>query len=582
MLIFKKILKFFSTYFYLLGQDKKQLPILWISVLVASLLDVAGIGLIFPLITIATRPETIQEVAFIKNYSEMLPTDAHSQIVLIFAFAFLAFFLIKSWLSARLSLFTFNFAFKQDTAMRVRLLSSFMHAEYDYHLKKDRASVINALVHNINKFSSSLLALLRLLSESIVVILIIILLLLAEPVVIYIFAVTLLIISGFYFYAIRGEAKKWGDLAVQSNQKMLKSIQESIEGLKEIRVLGVENTFIERLSEAGSLAEQSALGLMRVSILPRYFLESGFVCVIVLMVIIFKQDEGSLVKALPILALLVAACLRLLPSINTILTSVSVIRYSFPSVEQVRSDLENTFFKHTNGIYKADLSAERFEKLSLRNVSFSYPESERQILSNISIDIPRQQSIGIIGGSGAGKTTLIDLILRLLKPSAGDILVNGHHLDDDANDWWGKVAYIPQTPFLSDDTIRRNIALGVEDTLIDESRIDEAIKSAQLESFIDQLPNRKNTIIGDRGVRLSGGQRQRIAIARALYYDREVFIFDEATSALDTLTEVEIVKAIEALHQIKTVIIVAHRMSTLTHCDRIVEISNGGIKSYLN
>lgn len=563
-----------STYLFLLGEDRKRLPLLWMSVLFASALDVAGIGLVLPFLTVATRPEAIHEITWLKPIAHL--TWSHSQLVMVFGIAFLFIFLVKSYVSACLHIFTARFAYRQDTAKRVQLLSSFMFAPYQYHLDKDRASVVNSMVQNINKFSSSLLALIKMLSELVVLVFLVILIFAASPVVFYVLALSLSIILFLYMRLTKGEAVKWGELAVVSNQAMLKSIQESIEGLKEIRSLGVEDSFINRLAGAGRIAEQSALGLTRVSILPRYVLEGGFVSVIVLLVIIFVNFEDDLSQLIPMLALLGLAGLRLLPSLNIIVTSFSMVRFSFPAVKQVRDDLVNTK-PHRTELGSTTIGNEQFDILSLRNVSFSYMHSNREIISNISLDINRQQSIGIIGGSGAGKTTLIDLILCLLAPTKGEILVNGQPIKRNTKEWWNMVAYIPQAPFLSDDTIRRNIALGVDDSFIDEQRIDNAIASAQLESFINQCPSGKNTIIGDRGIRLSGGQRQRIAIARAIYYDRQVFIFDEATSALDAKTESEIVKSIEMLHHAKTMIIIAHRMSTLAHCDRILEINNGHI-----
>jgi ATP-binding cassette, subfamily B, bacterial PglK len=563
-----------TTYLFLLGEDRKRLPLLWMSVLVASAFDVAGVGLILPFLTVAARPEAIHEIAWLKPIANL--AWSHGQLVMVFGIAFLFIFLVKSYVSAFLHLFTAGFAYRQDTAKRVQLLSSFMFAPYEYHLDKDRASVVNSMVQNINKFSSSLLALLRMLSELIVVVFLVILIFVASPVVFYVLSLSLSIILLLYMRLTKGESVKWGELAVASNQGMLKSIQESIEGLKEIRSLGVEDSFINRLASAGKIAEQSALGLTRVSILPRYVLEGGFVSVIVLLVIIFVNFEDNLSQLIPMLALLGLAGLRLLPSLNIIVTSFSVVRFSYPAVKQVRDDLENTKH-HRAELGSTTMGNEQFDILSLRNISFSYAQSNREIIANISIDVHRQQSIGIIGGSGAGKTTLIDLILCLLAPSKGEILVNGRSIKSNPQHWWSMVAYIPQAPFLSDDTIRRNIALGLDESCIDEQRIDDAIASAQLEAFINQLPDGKNTVIGDRGIRLSGGQRQRIAIARAIYYDRQVFIFDEATSALDAKTESEIVNAIEVLHHSKTMIIIAHRMSTLAHCDRILEISNGRI-----
>ncbi len=564
-----------STYLFLLGEDRKRLPLLWLSVIVASTLDVAGVGLILPFLTVATRPETISDIAWLRSISQL--GWSHGQVVMLFGISFLVIFLVKSYVSARLHLFTARFAFQQDTTKRVQLLSSFMHAPYEYHLDKDRASVINSMIQNINKFSSSLLSLLRMLSELVVVFFLVILIFVASPLVFFALTLSLLVILWIYMRLTRGEAVKWGELAVTSNQAMLQSIQESIEGLKEIRSFGVEDTFINRLARAGKIAEKSALGLTRISILPRYVLEGGLVSIVVFLIIILVNYEDNLTRLIQMLALLGLAGLRLLPSLNIIVTSLSVVRFSFPAVKQVRYDLENTRTYHANLGIKTGTINHQFDILSLRNVSFSYQQSNREIISNISLDVARQQSIGIIGGSGAGKTTLIDLMLCLLAPTKGEISVNGQSITDDPKLWWNMVAYIPQTPFLSDDTIRRNIALGVDESSIDEHRINNAIASAQLGAFIDQLPDGKNTVIGDRGIRLSGGQRQRIAIARAIYYDRQVFIFDEATSALDGKTESEIVNAIEMLQHSKTMIIIAHRMSTLAHCDRILKISNGRI-----
>jgi ABC-type multidrug transport system fused ATPase/permease subunit len=542
--------------------------------LVASALDVLGVGLVLPFITVATRPEAIHEIAWLKPIAHL--AWPHGQLVMGLGIVFLFIFLVKSYVSARLNLFMAGFAFRQDTAKRVQLLSSFIFAPYEYHLDNDRASVVNSMVQNINKFSSSLLALLRILSELVVLVFLVILIFVASPVVFYVLFLSLSIILLLYMRLTRGEAAKWGELTIASNQGMFKSIQESIEGLKEIRSLGVEDSFINRLASAGKIAEQSALGSTRVTILPRYILEVGFVSVFVLLVIIFISFEDNLSQLIPMLALLGLAGLRLLPSMNIILTAFSVVRFSYPAVKQVRDDLKNTT-PHRAELGSTTIGNEQFDTLSLRNVSFSYIHSNREIIANISLDVNRQLSIGIIGGSGAGKTTLIDLILCLLEPTKGEILVNGQSIVGNPKQWWNMVAYIPQTPFLSDDTIRRNIALGVDEGRIDEHRIDNAIATAKLGGFIDQLPDGKNTVIGDRGIRLSGGQRQRIAIARALYYDRQVLIFDEATSALDAKTESEIVNAIELLHHSKTMIIIAHRMSTLAHCDRIFEIRNGRI-----
>ena len=577
MLNLKDLVLIASTYLSLLGEDRKRLPLLWISVLVASVLDVVGVGLIVPFLAVVTRPESLHETSWIKPFTTTIRSWPHEQVVLFLGASFLLVFLIKSYASVRLYLFTAAFAYRQDTAVRVRLLASFMFSPYEYHLENDRARILNALVQNINKFSTSLLALLRLLSESVVVFFLVVLLFVASPLVFSILILTLSIITIIFFYLTRGEAKKWGDISVESNRGMLKAIQESIEGLKEIRTLGIEKTFISKLHKSGQIAQQAALGSTRIGILPRYFLESGFVSLVVSLVIIFVATEGNILYLLPMIALLGLAGLRLLPSLNVILSSVSIIRYSFPAVQQICKDLDDTFVRQRNISPDSESTAEEFRTLTLKGVSFNYAGSEKYVIADLSLDIYRQQSIGLVGGSGAGKTTLVDLILGLLNPSNGEILVNDEPIRNNPSAWWRMVAYIPQSPFLSDDTITRNIALGIDDKHIDEEKINSAISASQLELFISQLPKGKNTIIGDRGIRLSGGQRQRIAIARALYFDRQVLIFDEATSALDSKTESEIVAAIDALHGSKTMIIIAHRMSTLAYCDRIIEIKQGQV-----
>ena len=571
----RKILLVATTYIKLLGEGRRRLPLLCLFVLTSSALDVIGVGLIVPFVAIATKPESFYGSTWAKPLMQYILDWSHESIVLILGSTFLLVFLIKTLVSVKLYISTISFAYRQDTQMRVRVLSSIMYAPYEYHLTNDRARILNTLVQSINKFSSSLLSLIRLVSESVVVVFLMALLFWASTTVFFVLTLSFFAISYAYFYLTRGQANKWGILAVSSNGEMLKSIQESIEGLKEIRTYGIEDSFITRLGTSGVAAERASVGLNTISILPRYLLEGGLVSVVVVLVLVFVSNNGSALELIPLLALVGLAGLRLLPSFSVILSSISLVRHAFPAVKQIRDELEiNSAFKRIENSDAARI-IERFKTLSLSHVSFSYGETGREIVSGISLDIVAQQAIGIVGGSGAGKTTLIDLILGLLAPDKGVVSVNGRPINDCLPDWWNMVAYIPQSPFLSDDTIRRNIALGTDDDAIDESRIDEAISASQLGPFINQLTRGKETIIGDRGIRLSGGQRQRVAIARALYFDRQVLIFDEATSALDSNTESEIVSAINNLLGTKTLIIIAHRMSTLVCCNRIIEIKDG-------
>lgn len=565
-----------STYLILLGDARRRLPLLWLRVLGTSLMDVIGIGLIVPFVSVAMNPEALKNSIWTKPITQLTDGWTHADLVMLLGVIFLIVFICKSILSSRLSYSISAFAFQQDTLLRVTLLERYLNAPYEYHIARDRAHILNSLVQNATKYSSSLMCLLKLFSELVMIISVLMLLLLASPVVFFVLLFSFSGIAFIYLFVIRGQANKWGSLAVSSNEQMLKSIQESIEGLKEIRTLGIENSFIINLKNAGAIAEMSALKLSQFSILPRYFLESGMAVSVVLFVVTLVLSGGNLAEMMPLIALFGLVSLRLLPSIVIVLSSISLIRHSFPAVKSLREDMDSTlaFKSVTPNLFEMK---ECFQSLELENVSFCYDESDRMIFSNLTLNIKHRQSIGIIGGSGVGKSTLVDLILGLLAPKKGVVLVNGKPLAAGLQAWRQMVAYIPQSPFLSDDSIRKNVALGIQDEFVDEDKVNFAISMSKLEEFIEQLPLGKDTIIGDRGIRISGGQRQRIAIARALYFDRQVLIFDEATSALDSKTECEIVKAISTLHRSKTMIIIAHRMSTLKGCDRIIEIKNGGL-----
>ena len=556
----------------------------WLSIgiLFSSTLDAIGVGLVLPFLAFADSPESIYESEWIQPFSSYLQTFQQETILLILGLVFVFVYIFKSIVSVKINLLCAAFAFEQDTVMRVRVLTQLLNAPYEYHLINDRAKILNAIVQNINKFSFSLLALLRLGSESFVIIFLLLLLLWVSPASFLILALSLLCVSFIFFIVTYGAPKKWGTLSVNSNREMLKSIQEAIEGIKELRTLQIESSFIDRLKKAGKIAEKSSLGLTAVSILPRYFLEFGFVFILVVLVVVSSFANESFADLIPLLALIGLAGSRILPSLNIVISSSTIVSNSFPAVENIFFDLKETDISSNSTKKKQLPISETFESIKLKNVSYKYPATRKLVLDNIDLTIVRNDTLGIVGASGAGKTTLLDLILGFLHPTNGSITVNGEIIDDHISSWWSMIAYIPQTPFLSDDTVRSNIALGFNKELIDETRIESSIQSAQLGEFVKDLPNGLDTMIGDRGVRLSGGQKQRIAIARALYHNRQVLIFDEATSALDENTEYEIVSAIRKLQGLKTVIIIAHRLSTLTFCDRIIEIECSKIKSTKN
>ena len=354
-------------------------------------------------------------------------------------------------------------------------------------------------------------------------------------------------------------------------------MNQALGGIKEIKVLNRESYFV---ASYDAYFEKFIYGL-RISclirILPKYVIET--VCMTgLLLAIIIKLFVGQkdIIDFIPQLAVFAVAAFRLLPSVGKINEHLATILYSYPSIDLIYHDLKEV---EITSLKKEETSEKwNFEHvLKIKNVCYHYPDSEEEVLKNVSFDIEKGTSIAFIGQSGAGKTTMVDIILGLLTPQIGKITADSLNIEKNINVWQKEIGYIPQTIYLSDDTIRNNIAFGIPENEIDKDAVESALNKAQLLQFVDTLPDGMDTIVGDRGIRLSGGQRQRIGIARALYHDPEVLILDEATSALDSDTEASVMDAIDSLKGEKTMIIIAHRLTTIRNVDKIFEVSDGKV-----
>ena len=314
-----------------------------------------------------------------------------------------------------------------------------------------------------------------------------------------------------------------------------------------------------------------------ISSVPRYFLELIMIVFIVVIVVIYSFQEKELELVVPILTMFSIAAIRLFPTVNQIVGGISHIRFGRPVVALLYKDLKDADLNNFNYTTTIKNEASKFESIELRNVSYTYPSRDLKVINDLSIKIKKGDSVGIIGPSGSGKTTLLDILLGLIEVDKGSVLFNGGDLNIHLQDWKSHVAYIPQNIFIIDDTIARNVALGVPDDKIDFNMLDNAINQSKLAELLNQMPDGLNTILGEDGVQLSGGQRQRVALARAFYHNRDILVMDEATSALDNETESEIVEEIKSLKGNKTLIVIAHRLSTVKHCDYIYKIEKGKI-----
>ena len=563
---------------YLLSDDKKKLPILILLFLFSSVLDLAGIGLIAPYIGLIVNSKDFMQSDIIQFLISIgLPNQPHD-LILTLGVLLVSVFFFKTIISIYVNRSILNFCFNTGVNIRSNLMSAYQNMSYSEYIQRNSSEYI----YNIQQLSTQysqlyLQSFLRLVSEGLVGFVILLLLAWTN---IYALVLLVALLGGMVFFydrIFRLKVQKYGEDSNLHSTKMLQAVNEGVEGLKELRILGKEDYFYNMLvNEAKGYANVNIEAGM-ISTMPRYFLEFILIAFVVLLVFGSILLEFDLELLLPVLSMFGVAAMRLAPSANQIINGMTKIRYSYHSVSTLYNDLKNiklTDLYNNNVVNNNQLID--FQTLEFSNVVFTYSKATRSAINNLSININSGESIGLIGASGSGKTTMVDLLLGLLVPDSGEIRFNEKPLMENLSNWRSQVAYIPQNIFLLDDTLQRNITIESNEN-IDGVKLKKAINQAQLTELVQQLPDGINTVLGERGIRLSGGQRQRIALARAFYHDRSILIMDEATSALDNETEKEIVKEIKNLKGKKTLIVIAHRLSTIEHCDCIYKLKDGRI-----
>ncbi|HVM95318.1 MAG TPA: ABC transporter ATP-binding protein, partial [Candidatus Acidoferrales bacterium] len=413
-------------------------------------------------------------------------------------------------------------------------------------------------------------------AELLVVAGVVIVLLLTAPGVTIVAVVLLFALLALLVRTTRQALTRWGKQEHMMREQTLKTLHQTLEGYKEVKLRGREEFFQHRFGEQHDAMNSVRHRFMTLSSVSRLFVETVFIIGLLGVVVLVTLTSDGKVELIPVLGVYAYAGFRIIPSVNRILLHISNIRYGLPAVDLVSRDLKacEAAPELASGLSNGEHVLAFRQRLDIEDVSFSYPNSTAAVLRRLNLSFACGESVGIVGPTGAGKSTLVNIVLGLLTPSAGRILVDGVDIQSVLPNWQRKIGYVPQSVYLIDDSLRRNIAFAVAEDEIDDSRIQRALKRAQLEAFVAGLPRGLDTVIGERGVRLSGGERQRVAIARALYYEPELLVFDEATSSLDMRTERDLTSAIESLHGQKTMLIVAHRLSTVRNCDRLVFLRN--------
>jgi ATP-binding cassette, subfamily B, bacterial PglK len=558
------------------NRRRKQFPLVAMAMVLGAAFEVVGISLIIPLLDIISGSES----QFSEFISSSLGLENQQNVALVSVIAFALIYLSKglylsglAWVSAR-----FSYLVKADISNK--LMEKYLHAPYEFHLQKNSAQLIRNLTTEANQLVAYVLnPSLVIISEALVVIAVGVFLLVLEPQGTIIVMGLLIVMSYAFQRFLGGFSQRIGKIRQHADGLIIQNSQESLGGIKDVKILGKEEQFFKdfqknNLTSADSSAKQNAI-----SQLPRMYLETIGVMAFSILILFLIIQGDNFSEVVPVLAVFALAAFRLLPSANRLLSSANSLRFSESVITSLYEEMTMKTLKAFQAA-KPYIQSPRItfhQNIELRDVSYRYPKSEKLALLDINLTVRKGESIGVVGKSGSGKSTLSDLILGLLQPTTGVINVDGVGIDQNMRGWQRCIGYVQQDIFLLDDSIVRNIAFGESDEEIDNEKITDAIKEAQLMELIESLPEGVNTKLGERGLRLSGGQKQRIGIARALYRNAPILIFDEATSALDNETEAEIVSAIKNLKGTRTMVVIAHRLSTIEHCDRVVELKNGRI-----
>lgn len=564
---------------YVLDRRQKiNLMILLVTIFIGAFAELLGVSAIMPIIEIAMNPETINEKWYLQCISDITGiTDANQMLVLMAVLLILIYIFKNIYVTVMYSL-QYRFIFNNQQRLSVKMMKCYMKQDYLFHVSKNVAEFQRNITSDVNGFFTVVLNVLQFLAEFSVSAVLVIFLLVQDLLSTVVVASLLIIFMVSFTFFFKKVLVKKGEENRQTNVKLSKWLIQSFSGIKEIKVTNGEEFFISNYDKqykkfANIQRKQSIL-----TYLPKPVMETVCICslllAMIIKIVVVGSDISSFVTTLSVFAV---AAFRMLPSFNKITGYISGMMFNKPSIDAVYKDLLEIEKLNNQKVAEQQDSQEIVfkETIELKQLSFHYPESEQWILKNANLKIAKNTSVAFIGASGAGKTTAADLILGILEPQEGTIAIDGTDIRKCMSSWHESIGYIPQTIYLMDDTIRANIAFGIPQSEVDEEAIQKALKEAQLDQFVVELPEGLDTIVGDRGVKLSGGQRQRIGIARALYRNPKVLILDEATSALDNETEKEVMQAIDGLHGTRTLIVIAHRLSTIKNCDKIYEVGDG-------
>lgn len=559
-------------------RDKWRIAVLLAAIVIGSFLELMGVMVFMPFVDIIADQSRIETTWYMRGIYQFFGFTSHKGFMVALTVFIIAIYLIKNVYLVLEKSYIFKFSYNMQMKLSIRLLGTYMKEPYTFHLNNNIATLQRSLQEDTSRFMQVVMYSLELVAELAVCgVLVTYLMVVSKSMTIIVLGL-LVVFVGLFLLTTRKYSRKLGLDNQRYQGKLFQWMNQALGGIKEIKILGRESYFTD---EFQGYYKKYAKGLWiarTISILPKYTVETVAMTGILIAIIVkLLFGEADMIYYVSQLAAFAVAAMRLMPSVGRINEHATNMIYALPSVELIYRDLRAV--EEYIGIQDSEVKEDwkLRDAIQVEDVTYYYPNTEEAVIDGAAIRIEKGKTVAFIGSTGSGKTTMVDIILGLLTPQKGAVMADHINVHEKPKTFHAQVGYIPQVIYLSDDTIRNNIAFGVREDEIDEAAVTAAMEKAQLAEFIESLPLGLDTIVGDRGVRLSGGQRQRIGIARALYHDPEILVLDEATSALDNETESAVMEAIENLQGMKTMIIIAHRLTTIRNVDTIYEVEKGKI-----
>ena len=563
-------------------RERRNLYILFVAVLLMASLQVASVASIMPFLSVASDPSIIQENEYLRwAYATFGFDDDRSFLIALGLGALLAlvvsnvFIILTRWAMER-------YSWGRNHSLSRRLLRSYLYRPYEYFLTRNSSELGKNILEEVKEVTDQMLKpTLRGVAKAVVALFIVGFLVYFDPVVALMVTVVLGAAYGAIYLVVRSQLDERGEARVEANTKRYQFVGEAFGGIKEVKIQGKEEAFLNLYDDPSERYARNQALYRVIKKAPRYIIEMVAFGGIILIAVYLIAVRESLQQVIPVLGLYAFAGYRLLPALQEAFHGLASARFNIAALNKLHRDLKGLAEARSSASGGSDGTAAPplllEEELALREVSYTYPDADRPAIKNLSLAIPARSMVGFVGKTGSGKTTAVDLALGLLRPQEGEITIDGTPLRaNNLRRWQQTLGYVPQHIYLSDDTVARNIAFGVPRDQIDMETVREAARRAHILDYVEQdLPNRWETVVGERGVKLSGGQRQRIGIARALYHDPSVLVFDEATSALDQSTEAGVMEAIYDLEGEQTILIISHRLSTVQRADNIFMLEEG-------